>query len=653
MRHGTVVRAAIAWAAAVMCVQAGAAEAMPPPVEECAVEPVKYVGTAQPDRAFYDGRLPHAVGVHRYQAFRANRSAAQEDGLFGWTYNHQPYLAYWNNRFYFQYLSTPVGEHMAPGRTLLMTSPDAREWSKPEIVFPIYPLPEMEHEGSHVPAGMGAVMHQRMGFYVAPNGRLLTLGFYGICATPRQVPNNGQGIGRVVREIYRDGSLGPLYFIRYNRHAGWNEGNTLYPFYKTSDDAGFVEACEALLADKLMTIQWWEEDRADDGFYTIDTSKVAPGSTSRLAPRAGIFFHRHDGAVVGIWKHQWAALSADEGHTWTDMARCETLLTCGAKVWGQRTPDGRYALVYNHSVTRRNRFPMVVMTGEDGHAFDNMLVLEGEVSPMRFYGQYKNLGTQYIRGIEEGNGTPPGGYLWNVWSMNKEDLWVCRTRVPVTGRVEDQVSEDFDSLGTEADLEQWNLYSPQWAPVRLAEIEDGKCLEMRDEDPYDYALIERIFPVSTNGTVSFRINVSNAGHGVPEVELHDRAGRRALRLRFEREWLVLDIKDLSTDKKVLPPPIRFEPERWYDIALSFDCAARSYDLTIDGKTIGKGITLAEEVDSLERFVVRTGSWRGDVRGLFVDGEPGSTGMAQEDLPGADTKVPLTRVLLDNVRTVAQ
>ena len=42
----------------------------------------------------------------------------------GWTYNHQPYLAYWRDRFYLQYLSTPVGEHLPPGRTLLMTSDD-------------------------------------------------------------------------------------------------------------------------------------------------------------------------------------------------------------------------------------------------------------------------------------------------------------------------------------------------------------------------------------------------------------------------------------------------------------------------------------------------------------------------------------------------
>ena len=51
-------------------------------------------------------------------------------------------------------------------------------------------------------------MHQRMAFYVAPNGKLLAFGHYG--------GNNGDGIGRVVREVKNDFNFGPIYFIRIN-----------------------------------------------------------------------------------------------------------------------------------------------------------------------------------------------------------------------------------------------------------------------------------------------------------------------------------------------------------------------------------------------------------------------------------------------------
>lgn len=76
------------------------ARKIPPSIEECAAEPVKYVGTRDTDKHFYDGALRHAVGVQRYQVLRANRSKPLEGEKLGWTYNHQPYLVYWNGKFY-------------------------------------------------------------------------------------------------------------------------------------------------------------------------------------------------------------------------------------------------------------------------------------------------------------------------------------------------------------------------------------------------------------------------------------------------------------------------------------------------------------------------------------------------------------------------
>jgi hypothetical protein len=232
----------------------------PPSIKESKNGPVKYIGNRQTNKYVYDGKLPHAAGVHTFQVFRANRSNPTEGGLIGWTYSHAPMLAFWNGKFYLQYLSNLKEEHGAPGRTLIAVSENGTDWTNPKVVFPVYPLPEIDAGFGYVPKGMASVMHQRMGFYVAPKGKFLTIGFYSYCATPRHSPNRGQGLGRVVREIYKDGSFGPIYFIRYNRHAGWNETNTDYPFYKESDDQAFLQACEDLLSNKLATLQWWEMD---------------------------------------------------------------------------------------------------------------------------------------------------------------------------------------------------------------------------------------------------------------------------------------------------------------------------------------------------------------------------------------------------------
>ncbi len=623
------------------------AQKMPPSLEESAKEPIKYVGEQQTDKRFHHGGLRHVVGVHRYQAFRANRAYPPEVGSrTGWTYSHQPYLCYWNNNFYLQYLGNQFTEHLTPGRTMLMTSKNGRNWFNPEIIFPEYALPEITYTDPEsgkkypVPEGTIAVMHQRMGFYISSNNRLLTLAFYSYCPTSRIGPNKGHGLGRVVREIYKDGTYGPIYFIRYNRHAGWNEDNTNFPFYKNSPDKGFIQACDELLGNKLVTVQWWEEDRAEDGFFTIK-----PG---QYEPKAFSFFRRPDGVITGIWKHQITALSPDEGKSWTDFTLNKTLMTCGAKTWGQQTEDGRYALVYNHSATRRNRFPLAVMTSEDGYSFDNLLCLHGEVPPKRYYGWAKNTGPQYIRGIFEGNGNPPGEHMWNTYSMSKEDIWVSRTRLPISGIVDQHVNQDFEGLKSEADLKWWNLYVPRWAPIKVINLPGGTnhVLQLSDEDPYDYACAERHFPPSTRVTIEFSVFVKYLGKDILEFEVHNEKDERALRLRFDPrlEGINLDLGGIE------PAPIPFSTNKWYDIKLSFDCQKSKYDLWLNGEKVRDDIDFDIETKTLERMVFRTGSWRSDVRMFILDGQPHGPGMDKEDLAGSGEKVAQSVFWIDNVKT---
>ena len=626
---------------------------MPPSIKESAREPIKYVGGVKCDKRYYDGRLRYAIGVHSYQAMRSNRTKPPEGGMIGWTYNHQPYLCYWNGRYYLEYLSNLTGEHVPPGRTLLMTSKDGLNWSNPRVLFPKYALPHINGDYpdiGHVelPAGTFSVMHQRMGFYIAPDGRLLTLAFYSFCPTPFRGPNNGQGLGRVVREVYEDGTFGPIYFIRYNRHAGWNEKNTNYPFYKESKDKGFIKACDDLLADKLMTLQWQEEDMADDGFFAIGVKDQY---------KAFSWCHRPDDVVVGVWKNQKSALSPDNGKSWTRIRENKSLMCCGAKTWIQKTDDGRYALVYNHSATEANRFPMTVMTSDDAHIFDDLLCLNGEVPPMRFFGMHKNYGTQYFRGIVEGNGNPPGDYIWNTYSVNKEDIWVTRTPVPIRGTVAQHFSQDFEKASDESELSMWNLYMPRWAPISIVEdpapLSSGedrkggnKCLELRDEEPYDYGIAQRAFPESKKVTVEFKIYIAKVGSSFLSVEVQDKSGYRPMCLRFDDRFLMMDRFNVD------PDPLPIEVGKWYHIKMELDCGKNEYSLYVNGKEIHDDIEFArtDRVKSLERLVFRTGPWRGDVRQFIMEREPATKAIYVEDLYGTDDKSPVSIYLIDDVKT---
>ncbi len=448
--------------------------------------------------------------------------------------------------------------------------------------------------------------------------------------------------------------MGPIYFIRYNRHAGWNEKNTNFPFYKESGDKGFLDACESLLNDKVVTLQWWEEDRAEDGFYVINPgdvddpdSKLGAVTTSAGAGKAPCFYHRKDGLLVGLWKNQWSGISLDDGKSWQPLTRSTSLNTCGAKVWAQRNADGNYSLVYNHSATKRNRFPLVVLTGADGQNFDQMFSLQGEVPPKRYQGIHKNPGPQYVRGIMEGNGDPDGDEMWHTYSMNKEDIWVTRTNVPVKGVVTENVNQNFDGINNESDLTDWNLYMPKWAPIHIVKNgkNDNNCLQLSDSEPYDYSKAERAFPVSKKVEVNFKIQVNQyaQGHAL-EIEVQDATGKRPMRLRIDDSWLGLD------RAKVFPlEPVAITPQTWYAIELKFDCASQSYSLALDGKLIRENVAFAEEVKDLERIVFRTGPYRNDVRPTVAEaGEPKPAGLYSEDLPGSEQKTAACSYLIDDV-----
>ena len=59
---------------------------------------------------------------------------------------------------------------------------------------------------------LDAIMHQRVGFYVSKSGRLIAMGNYGVALDKKDDPNDGNGIGRVVREIKKGRFLGPHLF---------------------------------------------------------------------------------------------------------------------------------------------------------------------------------------------------------------------------------------------------------------------------------------------------------------------------------------------------------------------------------------------------------------------------------------------------------
>ncbi|MEI6950039.1 six-hairpin glycosidase [Paraflavisolibacter sp. H34] len=556
-----------------------------------AQDTVRYTGKTLVNVDYHHGQLSPAVGVHNIQTLRASRERPETADSFGWTYNHAPMLAYWNNKFYLEYLSDPVGEHIPPSQTYLQTSNDGYSWSKPIVIFPQYKVPDGTKKESHpgVAKDLYAVNHQRMGFFVSKKKRLLALAYYGFALDAKDDPNDGNGIGRVVREVLPDGKFGPIYFIRYN-HA-FNEKNTSFPFYAKSKDKGFVEACNELLANPLITQQWVEEADRNDPLIPL-----------KKEYKAFCWYTLPDGRTVGLWKYALTAISNDKGKTWpANAVRAPRFVNANAKIWGQRTSDNRYATVYNPS---EFRWPLALSTSENGLDYNNLLLVNGEITSMRYGGNYKSYGPQYVRGIVEGNGTPPDGNMWVTYSMNKEDMWVSKIPVPVRGSVSEHANEVFNNIKEGEELKNWNIYSPLWASVRIEKAADGtRVLALRDKDPFDYGKAERVIPASKRLAVEFSITPAQADKGLLDIEFVDAKGTPAIRLSFDsagqfRTKAGYRNKGLAT----------YTAGQKMDIRVELNTETRFYTVTVNGKNTGNNLTFAP-VESIERIVFRTGGVR--------------------------------------------
>ncbi len=551
-----------------------------------AQDTVRYTGKTLVNADYHHGQLSPVMGVHSIQTFRANREHPELAENFGWTYNHAPMLAYWNNKFYIEYLSDKVGESIPPGQTLVQSSTDGYTWTKPEVVFPIYRIPDgTTKEGrTDVAKDLDAVMHQRMGFYVSTKNVFLVLGFYAISFDAKDDPNDGHGIGRAVREIQADGKYGPIYFIHYN--PGYSEKNTKYPLYTKSKSKTFIEACNELLSNKLMTQQWNEEADRKDPLITLQKQY-----------KAFSYYHLPDGRVVGLWKNALTAISTDNGKSWPENAsRAPGFVNSNAKIWGQKTSDGNYATVYNPS---EYRWPLAISTSKNGLDYTNLLLVNGEITPMRYGGNYKSYGPQYVRGIEEGNGKPADGKLWVTYSMNKEDIWVSSVPVPVNDKATQHVNDDFGKLPADKALEMWNIYSPLWAPVK---VENG-ALVLRDKDPFDYAKAERLFPASRKIMTSFSVTPKQNDFGLLEIELQDAKGTATVRLTFDSAG-TLSAKAGARYKNFM----KYEAGKSYDIKLKLDAFTRFYTITVNGKDILTSLAF-QPVADVSRIVFRTGDVR--------------------------------------------
>jgi hypothetical protein len=462
------------------------------------------------DPSLPDAGLPPAQGVHNFQIFRASSDVPQQTDHLGYTYHHHVDMAAWKGRLYVGWNSCQRDEDVWPSRELYSTSEDGSTWTAPAELFP---------------QGLSTCL--RIYFYHAPNGKMLAIA--GL-RTSHENTDEDLKNALVVREIRPDHTLAQVFILQANETI-----KLPAPRFTTSPDAAFKEASQQLLADTMYLEQQdrgrllgprrmkWHDPASWPG-------GVVPGDNEKwVAGKAFSFYQRPDRIWVGVSKMGWVTTSADNGQTWSQPALPPSLITGKAKVWSQRTADGNYTLVYNPS--KSNRYPLIAVTSPDGIHFSNMRIIQGELPIQRYPGLHRSIGPQYVRGISHwaNDHSRSEQFLWLVYSMNKEDIWISRVPLPMKPDETSDVADNFTQSPDGPFIPNWNLYRPKWSTI---EIKNG-ALHLENRDPYDYAQATRLFPESAKVNLTFDLELDNPQTSNLEIDLLSKQGsRRVIQLKL-------------------------------------------------------------------------------------------------------------------------
>ena len=213
--------------------------------------------------------------------------------------------------------------------------------------------------------------------------------------------------------------------------------------------------------------------------------------------------------------------------------------------------------------------------------------------------------------------------------MNKEDIWISRIPVPVNGKVDGPVVDDFNQMESGGVVTDWSIYSPSWCPIEVSKFPNTseQVLTLRDFDPYDYAKAVRVFKKTDQLTIQFKLYVE-ANPEILAIEVVSAKGSRCVQIQLDQDGSLL----AKMGDNALSKVSEFTTQKWMQVKIDIDAEKQQYHLKIDEKIIAKKIKFAA-TGKPERILFRTGVYRlqNDVQKY----KSGDKNIAGWDEPGAD------------------
>jgi hypothetical protein len=507
-------------------------------------------------------------GVKSIQIFRANRF----DSNHNWTFNHSPMIGYHKGRFFVSFISNPIHETLPPSKVMLSTSTDSKEWGEPIVLFPPY---QIDND-----ANTFANLHHRIGFHTR-NNRFFALAYYGISRDKNDFPNNGNGIGSVIREIYFDGTFGQIYFLKLN--SGWSRKNIKFPHFTESDDENFISICNEFLNNPILSMKFKEE--LPD--YTL---------SPELKRLKAFSYYKVDEKLIGFWKWGYA-IQIDEKHNWSKPYKIKNMDTNGGKIWAEKFSENKYSLIFNPTKDNINRWPLSIATSENGYYYSELMNIIPYSPPRRYYGYHKSLGASYPSGLGEYSEHTEDNNIQIVYSVNKEDIWIS---ILPKHKLDNHYNElNYFFSNEKAVNNFWNdccVYMPKNSKFcfSLNPYTSEPCLLIEESERYDRFKLDKYFKKCKNGKINISLMVPGNKHPIL-IKLFDDCGSTSFELKINYNL----IYTFSNE----PHFILEKQHNWINLEIAFNSEKQTYKVYINKNIIESG--KLNTTNSIERISIET------------------------------------------------
>ena len=343
-----------------------------------------------------------------------------------WSYSHHAHIAHFQGRFYVMFSNGWIDEDDVGQRVMLSISDDFEHWSPP---VPLVDTRMGEHLGLTFTAGGWHVYGDTLVAYIGEYEYDILPGTRKpdhIQETPHKntrtwamTTTDGQRWSEPIPIIERFiPNHGPQ-LVRSGRLI--MAGGMMYPY--TDDPSGLSGWMPAGIYPRHTPRPY-----VDD---SVGFEAVAPYYDSPHPVLCeGSFIQTDDGMLHMFLRtrtgYLWHTASADDGETWS-VPEPTAFTDSTAKFHLGRLPDGRYYYVGNPSTQQWYRTLLVLALSADGEDWTRAYILRDDETAPVFEGTYKDHGYQYPHTLLR------DGYLYVVYSINKEDVGVLRTALAQPG----------------------------------------------------------------------------------------------------------------------------------------------------------------------------------------------------------------------------